>query len=238
MEKGLNRNQLKYIAIAAMLCDHIGMFFFPVSAVSGGFLFRVFGRLTAPIMCYFIAEGYFYTSSKQKYGLRLFLFAVISQFAYAFAHYDKFEVYDLNMILTLFLSFLVLVCYDQIKRPILKWSLVALLTAVSSFGDWGIIAPLWVLSFWIGRDDRKKQAASFSIIAALMIISDALLLPTKGYHWFGELWQLGLFLFLPFLFLYNGRKGNGGAFSKWVFYVFYPLHLVILGMIKYSVFAF
>lgn len=238
MEKGLNRNQLKYIAIAAMLCDHIGMFFFPVSTVPGAFLFRVFGRLTAPIMCYFIAEGYFYTSSKRKYGTRLLLFAVISQFAYAFAHYDRFEVSDLNMILTLFLSFLVLVCYDQVKNSALKWSLIALLTAASVFCDWAVIAPLWALAFWINRGDRKKQAVSFSVIAACLVAGDALLLPTKGFHWYGELWQLGLFLFLPFLFLYNGQKGKGGAFSKWVFYVFYPLHLVILGMIKYHVFPF
>ena len=237
MEKGLNRNQLKYMAIAAMLTDHIGMFFIPVT-VPGGSLFRVVGRLTAPIMCYFISEGYFYTSSKQKYGLRLLLFAVISQFAYAFSHYNKLEVSDLNMILTLFLSFLVLVCYDQVNNPALKWSLIVLLMVMSCFCDWGVIAPLWVLAFWIDRGDRKKQAVSFSIVSAFVVAGDALFLFLKGLHWYGELWQLGLFLFLPFLFLYNGQKGKGGVFSKWVFYVFYPLHLVILGMIKYHVFPF
>lgn len=238
MENGLDRNRLKYIAIAAMLCDHIGMFFFPISVVPGAFLFRVFGRLTAPIMCYFLAEGYFYTSSKRKYGIRLFLFAVISQFAYAFAHYNRFEVTDLNMILTLFLSFLVLVCYDQIENTILKWTLIVLLTAATVFCDWSVIAPLWVLTFWINRGNRKKQAVSFSVIAALLVVCDALMLPTKGLHWYGELWQLGLFLFLPFLFLYNGQKGKGGVFSKWVFYIFYPLHLVILGLIKYHILPF
>lgn len=53
----------------------------------------------------------------------------------------------------------------------------------------------------------------------------------KGYHWYGQLWQLGMYLVIPFIYLYNGKKGKGGKFSKWAFYVFYPVHFVILGMI-------
>lgn len=48
----------------------------------------------------------------------------------------------------------------------------------------------------------------------------------------GETWQLGVFLVIPLLLLYNGEKGSGKAIHKWVFYIFYPLHLFILGLIK------
>ena len=47
-------------------------------------LMHAIGRLTCPIMCYFIAEGYHYTRSFQKYALRLFLLAIVSHFAYQF----------------------------------------------------------------------------------------------------------------------------------------------------------
>ena len=55
--QGINRNQLKYIAIIFMIIDHIGYFFIPLST-SVGYACRILGRITAPVMCYFLAEGY------------------------------------------------------------------------------------------------------------------------------------------------------------------------------------
>lgn len=94
-QSGLTRNQLKYIAITATVFDHIGMLFIPVTNPVGC-IPRIIGRLTAPIMCFFIAEGYFYTGSKKRYGARLFIFACVSQFAYSFAHYQKPFTFTLN----------------------------------------------------------------------------------------------------------------------------------------------
>lgn len=228
---GLNRNELKYIAILAMLFDHIGMFFVPTSHPMG-IVFRIIGRLTAPIMCYFIAEGYFYTHSKRRYGTRLLIFAGISQVAYSFAHYLKLFTFDLNMIYTLFISFLVLLSYDKIRNTALKWSAVVALIALTMPGDWGVIAPLWVLFFWIYRDNPRRKFVSFGMVAALTVVADITFMMINGNRWFGELWQLGIFMAIPLLMLYNGRKGSTSRFSKWVFYVFYPLHLVVIGLIK------
>lgn len=86
--KGLDRNIIKYIAIIAMLIDHISMFFIPITNPLGDIM-RVIGRLTGPLMCYFLSEGFYYTSNKFKYGSRLFIFALISQFPYVFAHKIK-----------------------------------------------------------------------------------------------------------------------------------------------------
>lgn len=228
-KNGLNRNQLKYIAIAAMVFDHVGMFFIPVTSPIGC-IFRIIGRLTAPIMCFFIAEGYFYTRSKRKYGMRLFVFACISQFAYSFVHDQKLFTLDLNMIYTLFLSFLVLLSYDKIENKVLKWFAVAALIA----GDWGVIAPLWVLLFWIYRDRPKQKLIAYSFVAMLTVFADIAFLLMKGFHWYGELWQLGLFLAIPVLMTYNGKNGKSDWFSKWIFYVFYPLHLLVIGIIQMS----
>ena len=86
MRKGLNRNLLKYIAIIAMVLDHVAFLFIPPFSLSYQ-ICRFIGKLTAPIMCYFLAEGYNYTSSKVKYGTRLLIFAIISQFAFSLAFY-------------------------------------------------------------------------------------------------------------------------------------------------------
>lgn len=66
-------------------------------------------------MYFFIAKGYFYTVLKKRYGAKLFAFTCISQFVYSFVHYHKPFTFDLNMIYTLFISFLVLLSYDKIE---------------------------------------------------------------------------------------------------------------------------
>lgn len=231
MEIGLNRNQIKYIGAAAMLIDHIGMFFIPVTNPVGC-ICRIIGRLTAPIMCYFLAEGYRYTSSKIRYAARLFIFSIISQFAYAFSHRNYLFKLDFNVIFTLLLCFLILCCYDLISNNIVKWGLIIILFSLTFMGDWGIIAPLWVLTFWVFRDNKTKKVISYSIIAGLTVLLDIVFLSMKGLHWYGELWQFGLYMFIPFIYIYNGKRGKSSLFSKWFFYIFYPVHLVILGLIK------
>ena len=73
----LNRNELKYLAMAAMLIDHIAWAFVPLNSMPGQLMHFV-GRLTGPTMAFFLAEGYIHTRDRKKYGLRLGLFALIS----------------------------------------------------------------------------------------------------------------------------------------------------------------
>lgn len=63
---GLDRTQLKIIAIAAMVCDHIAWGFVEFMSPLGQFM-HIIGRFTLPIMCFFIAEGFGHTSSKKGY---------------------------------------------------------------------------------------------------------------------------------------------------------------------------
>ena len=84
--RGLSGNQIKVIAIAAMTIDHVTwLLFLGFQKVWWVLLLHVIGRLTAPIMWFFIAEGFHYTHNVKKYILRLFVFSVISHFAYDFA---------------------------------------------------------------------------------------------------------------------------------------------------------
>ena len=82
----LSSNQIKVIAIIAMTLDHIAWLLFPGYPSSPlPLILHIIGRITCPVMCYFVAEGYHYTKDIQKYTRRLFVFAFISHFAYIFA---------------------------------------------------------------------------------------------------------------------------------------------------------
>lgn len=227
----LNRTQLKYIAAAAMLIDHIGMMFIPVSTPLGTAC-RLIGRLTSPIMCMFLAEGFRYTKSKWKYALRLFIFALISQPFYAFAHGKLLTVPDFNMIFTLFLSFVMLCCVEKFDNIFLKTLSVAVFVALSYYGDWGITAPLWVLGFYCFSKNKEKQTYFFLAVAVFWIIRVTLNCIQKGYPWYSEYCQVGLFFFPFMLYAYNGEKGSNSKFSKWFFYGFYPLHLFVLRILQ------
>ena len=225
MQKLLDRNQLKYIAIITMIMDHIAFLFIsPFSTMYN--VFRTLGKITAPIMCFFLAEGYNYTSSKTKYGIRLLIFAIISQFAFSLTFYNKLFTFNFNMIFTLLLSFIVLLSYEKIRNKLIKYIVIIALVLFSNFFDWGIFAPLWVLAFYLFRGKISRQAISYYIITSIVIIVKCVII--NNYSWSNMLIQFGLFLFIPILYLYNGKKGNSNRFNKWFFYIFYPLHLIIL----------
>jgi hypothetical protein len=227
--KSINRITLKYIAIVAMLSDHMAMFF--VSDPLIYFIMRLIGRLTAATMCFFIAEGFHYTRSKYKYGMRLGIFALVSQPAYTFFENRTLLTYKLfahwNVIFTLFIGFCVLLVYEKIIYKPFKWSIIGLLCAVSFFGDWMIITPLWILVFYIFRDNKRKRFIAFIILATLEVASCIQFIINNG-----EIWQVGVFLVVPLLLLYNEDKGGNSLFHKWLFYLFYPLHLLVLGFIR------
>lgn len=236
----MNRLQWKYLAALAMLVDHIGMLFLPI-ATPAGVLCRVIGRLTAPVMAYFLAQGYFHTSSVRRYAGRLLLFAVLSQVPYAFVHGNSILTPDFNVLFTWFLSVLILCVYDSSRSPAFRAVGIGFLLILSVFCDWGVIVPLWVLGFYHFRQDRRGQLLSFCVIGScfvLMAVADCIL---RGAHWYGQLWQTGVFLFLLcFFFCREGnRAGDGvvlpsrkyGGFHKWFFYGFYPLHLLLLGIL-------
>ena len=86
MKRTLDSNSVKVIAIVAMTIDHVAWMLFPGYPSSWlPIVLHMIGRITCPIMCYFIAEGYHYTKNINKYTQRLFVFAFISHFAYIFS---------------------------------------------------------------------------------------------------------------------------------------------------------
>lgn len=222
----MDRNSLKWIAGAAMLIDHLGAIFYPRLG-DLALLFRLVGRLTAPIMCFFLAEGFCRSRNLGRYLLRLLLFALLAQPAYSLFHGDGLWSWNLNMLFTLALSLGMLWCLEGIKQTLLRWGAAAALMGLSWFCDWPLIGPLWVLLFYLFREDREKQLLAFSLAALLAVPLFAVRDVLNGYLWQGELLQLGTLMALPLLRAYNGERGRGGGFAKWFFYVLYPAHLYL-----------
>lgn len=226
----INANTLKYIAVIAMLIDHIAWSFVPTASLLG-FLMHTVGRLTAPIMCYMIAEGYYHTHNLKRYMLRLAVFAFISQFAYAYYESGTLLYKKLNMIFTLLMGLIALTLYNSNLKPFLKTVLIAAVVLMTGSAEWYYTAALWILCFGMFRGDLKKQMISFSVIA----FAFALYANLKAFNidiWYRQLFQFGTLLAIPLFYSYNGTMVKS-KFSKWFFYIFYPAHLLLLGLLKF-----
>lgn len=229
-EKDLTSNTLKYIAIIAMFFDHLFAVFILHDSVEGA-LSRIPGRIVAPIMCYLIAEGYFFTSDAKKYAKRLLIFAAISHFPYVI--YFGLPWWKATSVFwSLALGLIALAIYKNEKLPLLvRILLIVLCCAFAIPADWNFVAVLWILFFGIYKGQFNKQIISFIVIGIVFH-----LVPTIINSGWSHAYQFGIFLALPFLVLYKGRRGKKSKFLKWGFYVFYPAHLLILFIIYKIVF--
>lgn len=236
---GMSSFALKTIAIIAMLIDHIAWAFVPTGTILGQIM-HIIGRITAPIMCYFIAEGYYHTHNMKKYALRLAIFALISHIPYNYFMTGKIvnpftSGFRTSVIYTLFLGLISLIIWNNEKlNKNWKTVLITIICILSIPGDWSFIAVLWVLYFGINHDDFGKQILSFSLISIPVSASFLIMLIIKDSNWYKQIFQVGVFLAIPLLSQYNGERG-GSKHSKWIFYIFYPLHLLILGLIKFKI---
>lgn len=184
MKKTLDANQLKLIAIFAMTVDHIAWLLFPGYAKGAlPVVMHIIGRLTCPIMCYFIAEGYYHTRNINKYTFRLFLFAVISHFAYIFASNDFVDarsfipfyfgsILNQTSVMWPLAWGLVMLRVANSERftQLQKTLLVVLICLVSFPSDWSCIASLCVLAFGTNRSDLKAQGRWMLFFVALYAV--------------------------------------------------------------------
>jgi len=232
--KGLSSNILKIIAITAMLTDHIAWAFVEFNSPAG-ILMHTVGRLTAPIMCFFIAEGYYHTRSIKKYMLRLLCFALISHIPFSLFLSGKiFDLQNLNVMYTLLIGLCALWACKNLKDNISRVIAVIICCIAAMPADWEFIGVLFVLAFGLNRGNFKKQALWFSTIAVgtvLVTPLTAVLTGTREYFNLSSAVMLGVLLAIPVLSLYNGKRG-GFKGSKWIFYFFYPAHLLAIALFK------
>ena len=230
--KGLNRNQIKYIVIIAMLVDHIAWLFVPTYTLAGE-LMHFFGRLTGPTMAVFIAEGYRYTKDVKKYLARLGVFALISWPCFSLMEWDAVRP-EFGVIYTLFLGLLAIVIWDSDMPFILRLIGAAAMVWLSRWGDWPYMGVLFALTAHIWYDDRSTRWIVHTAICLVFLFLDMSAAMRYHYPWWAELFQAGTLMVAPMLiFLYNGEGGSRHPFHKWFFYVFYPARMLVLWFLKF-----
>ena len=235
----LNRDIIKYLAVFAMLLNHIANLFL----TPGTLLCEVFldiGYFTAITMCYFLVEGYHYTHSKKRYAARLAIFAVISElpFCLAFTKGAVLDFVGMNMIFTLLLCFAILLVLEFVQRYEVKVVLIVVLTALSLHSDWAVLAPIFILLFAWAANDKQKTAYAFLMAMGVFALNsmvvgvDVYPLPMALCWTIGQVAGMALAA-VVIVFCYNGKRmKKGKTFSKWFFYIFYPGHLLILGLLR------
>lgn len=241
--KGFNATHLKFLAIVAMLIDHIAWAFVPTDSVLGQVM-HALGRFTFPIMAFFIAEGFFYTRNFKKYLGRLALFAVVSHFAFQYFNFGRIPLFSPiageSIFYYLYSSVLYtftigLICLWIMKswnyeNTFVKYLLVFGLCVLAYPGDYLFFAPLLVMLFGQGHGDRSQQLQSGGLVLGFLVIVSL----QSG--WRESIYMLATFLPLLFIKYYDGTQGpSRHPVIKYAFYIFYPLHLFILGFIKYEI---
>lgn len=213
----LSGNVLKIIAAISMLIDHIGCLIFPDVKI-----LRIVGRIAFPIFAYMIAQGCRYTKNKWRYFGMIFLMAVVFQVVYGFVSDSLY----LSILVTFSLSILMIFSLQYLKEektPVsaLLFSAVVLAVYILNkvltidYGFWGCMTPVFAALFY----DVKKLDKN--IVHTAMT---ALCLILLGIEYGGV--QMYALMSVPLLLIYSGKRGK--LKMKYFFYIFYPVHLVIL----------
>lgn len=215
----LSGNQLKIIALIAMTCDHVGLQLLPQYPV-----LRIIGRIAFPIFAWMIAEGCQYTHNRKKYLLAMWGLAATCQGVYFFAMGSLY----MSVLVSFGMAIGLIYLADGVRNgKTYAWlRLSAALTVIFflcrilpdllphtdyaiDYGLWGVLLPLFV---YLGQS--KQQKLRFAALA-LALIS----LEYGGIQWFS-------LLSLPLLALYSGKRGKRKM--KYLFYIYYPAHLVVI----------
>jgi hypothetical protein len=232
----LNAFQLKIFAMILMVIDHVYTY------IPGMPMWMHHpGRIVAPIFFYFIVEGFFYTRNRTKYATRVFMWAAIMFAGSALIQhiFPREGSLDNNIFLSLGFGIVLLCAIDYTKRT--KNYLVGIPTVIIAavagmLTEANLYGVGMTLIFYFFREKKSWLIITYILLS----LSDV-----PGLIMSGEIFtDMGLFGYnnqwlmvfaLPFFFLYNGERGLNNAFTKYMFYIFYPAHLWIIYTIGYFV---
>lgn len=221
--KGISADTLKWIAMATMFLDHIGavvLEYIPqieLPAVNVTYyVLRYIGRLAFPIYCFLLVEGYKHTRNQMRYLRDLLIFAVISEIPFEICFMTEPGNGFHNIFWTLSLGLGVMLALDYAKTKFVNATWVNLLIMLAgafiaeTIGcDYGAIGILLIFILYQTRDDRAKQSV-FGAIAMLYEVT-------------------GPIAFI-LTFFYNGERKIKKY--KYAFYAFYPVHLLLLYLVR------
>lgn len=227
--KKINGTAIKWIAIVVMIIDHIAWAFFREGSMEGMFM-HTFGKITAPVMCFFIAEGYHYTHNLKKYIERLAVFAIISHFPFNIGMNDgeRLSFLPTSVIFTLLCGLLALIVHDRVSNLFLRWIIIVALAAVTYYADWGIYGVLFVIAFGLFYGKPVLQWSAFFAVCALHV-AETVYYHGSNYRFLVPVIASPIMVFILLQVLYDGTRG-GNKYTKWAFYIIYPLQFVLIGI--------
>ena len=224
----LTNNQLKIIAMISMVLDHIGLVFFPKVV-----LFRFLGRISFPIYAYMIAEGCAHTKNRKRYLGMILGMGILFQIVYLIFMKDIYQ----GILITFSLSIGIIYAIEGFAKSnnVLYRTLMIFIIALIIF--FGIVCPILFedQGFAIDYDAWGILLPVFIYFAPtkfLKLVCCAIVLATMACFSLPRQWFA--LITIPLLALYNGERGK--LKMKYFFYIFYPLHLVIIYGIMYMLY--
>lgn len=236
-----NSNTIKLLAAAFMFIDHLGLLFFPHVL-----WLRGIGRLAMPLFAFAISEGCRYTKNKARYLAMLFGLGALCQIVYFIV--DPTTMY-LGILITFSLSVVIIYTMQHAKKQFLNsdtkvwkkfFSVVLFLLTLAGgmlfcrfftvdYDIYGCLMPVFASLFdfhHVPAPDKWKKLDNIPLRALCMIVPLTGLIYKMAWDFFGA-YSLLAFGAILLLFFYNGERGK--VRMKYFFYIFYPLHLGILG---------
>ena len=211
---------IKIIACITMILDHIKY----AIPETNSFITTYFGRISYPLFAFLITEGYVHTKSLKKYYKRLILFAIISQIPFMFFRTLVGEYLMLNILFTLLLGLFAITIFDKIKNKFIALPICVLIIYMGKIlnVDYSWFGVATVFVFYIFRDKKVLKIISFGMLIISYYYSRGLLdIITNGII-LNFIFTISACIFIC---LYNGKLGKK---TKYFFYWFYPVHMLIL----------
>lgn len=220
---GLSQETLKLIACVTMLIDHMGAVLFPWNIPM-----RVIGRIAFPIYCFLMAEGAHYTRNPRGYALRLGIGVLLAELPFDLAFNGGWDWSYNSVMITLLLGFCAIEGMKHVKhrwlRPLIGGG--ACLLAELACTDYGGFGVALIICFSAFREKLWIQTALLALICALM---GSFAIPFLGFRVPIEMFAVAAMVPIA---LYSGRKATRSKAVQWIFYLFYPVHLAILCLIR------
>ena len=220
--------QLKYIAFLSMLIDHVNKALMYPLLTENGFLryvsdvFDILGRVAFPLFMFFLVEGFFKTGNRFKYLLNLIVFGIISEIPFdLFQSAVLFQPNSNNVMFTLALALVMIWVIDELKVPKsyiippVLWFPVSIIIVITTC----LLSMIWGLDYEYHGILIAYFFYIFGNNPILSIIGGYLSIVKTPWALLG----FGLTL------AYNGERGKQ---NKILNYLFYPVHLLILGLLR------
>ena len=230
---GLRASDLKIIAMVCMLLDHLW-----ATVVPRNLWMTCVGRIAFPIFAFQIAEGYYKPRDLKAYRKRLLFWAVLTEIPFNLLTGGAIiNPFHQNVLWTMLLGLWVIEAIDGLRRTAdlkqyMKAAaivLAALLLSVVGFVDYGAAGVLTVVAFGLLRGQKWEkvgQLLAMGYIHGIMI--KGMMIPVGGFD--VKVQSFAILALIP-IWLYDGRKGIAGKGWRLFSYAFYPLHMLIIGLV-------